>query len=151
MLDTIDNTIGLKRLRCLHFNDSKGAVASHLDRHEHIGKGEIGIEGFRALLADKRVWKLPAILETPKEFPDSDVENLWRTIELAIAAGAVKKSEVGEKPDGRGNAFGCAEREEGCAEEICDGEGREEEMIPKVRNVQAGRLRYGSSLSILSF
>lgn len=100
MLDTIDKTIGLKRLRCLHFNDSKGALGSHLDRHEHIGGGEIGIEGFRALLSDKRVWHLPAILETPKELPTSDVENLWRTFELAIAAGTVKKSDVGMKPVG---------------------------------------------------
>lgn len=100
MLDTIDKTIGLKRLHCLHFNDSKGALASHLDRHEHIGAGQIGLDGFKALLADKRIWHLPAILETPKEFPTSDVENLWRTIELAIAAGAVKKSEVGTKPVG---------------------------------------------------
>lgn len=100
MLATIDKTVGLKRLHCLHFNDSKGALGSHLDRHEHIGSGEIGLEGFKALLADKRLWHLPAILETPKEFPTSDVENLWRTIELAIAAGAVKKSDVGEKPVG---------------------------------------------------
>lgn len=100
MLDTIDRTIGLKRLRCLHLNDSKGALGSHLDRHEHIGAGEIGLAGFRALLSDKRIWHLPAILETPKELPSSDVENLWRTIELAIAAGAVKKSDIGVKPIG---------------------------------------------------
>ncbi|MEI6231983.1 MAG: deoxyribonuclease IV [Planctomycetota bacterium] len=100
MLDTIDKTISLKKLRCLHFNDSKGAVGSHLDRHEHIGSGEIGLDGFKALLADKRIWGLPAILETPKELPSSDVDNLWRTIELAIAAGAVKKSDVGTKPVG---------------------------------------------------
>ena len=100
MLGTIDRTVGLKRLRCLHFNDSKGVLGSHLDRHEHIGAGEIGLAGFRALLSDKRIWHLPAILETPKELPTSDVENLWRTIELAIAAGAVKKSDVGHKPIG---------------------------------------------------
>jgi deoxyribonuclease-4 len=100
MLDTVDKTIGLKRLRCLHLNDSKGALGSRLDRHEHIGSGQIGLEGFHALLADKRVWDLPAILETPKEFPTSDVENLWRTIELAITTGAAKKADVGKKPVG---------------------------------------------------
>ncbi|HLX61148.1 MAG TPA: deoxyribonuclease IV [Planctomycetota bacterium] len=100
MLDIVDRTVGLKRLRCLHFNDSKGPLGSHLDRHEHIGKGEIGLAGFKALLADKRLWNLPAILETPKELPTSDVDNLWLTIELALAAGAVKNSDVGTRPIG---------------------------------------------------
>ena len=100
MLDTIDRTVGLKRLRCLHFNDCKSALGSKLDRHQHIGAGEIGVAGLKALLADKRVWQLPAILETPKEFPHSDVDNLWRAIEYAIEGGAVKRSEVGKKPAG---------------------------------------------------
>ncbi len=107
----------------------------------------------KTLLADKRACgNCPGDFgDSGRNFRTSDAENLWRTIELAIAAGAVKKSGSWREADGRGDAFGCAEREEGCAEEICDGEGREEEMIPKVRNVQAGRLRYGSSLSFLSF
>lgn len=100
MLDKVDRTVGLKRLHCLHFNDSKGALGSKLDRHQHIGAGEIGVEGFKALLADKRLWNLPAILETPKEFPSSDVDNLWRVIEFAIESGAVNRAHVGQKPVG---------------------------------------------------
>jgi deoxyribonuclease IV len=99
-LDNIDRTLGIKRLRCLHINDSKGELRSHLDRHEHIGKGQIGDAGFRALFADKRIWGLPAILETPRDEPDSEPNDLWHAIELAIAAGAVNAADVGTRPEG---------------------------------------------------
>lgn len=97
-LDKLDQTIGLKRLRCLHVNDSKGALGSHLDRHENIGQGEIGNAGFRALFSDKRLWNLPAILETPIDGPRDDLDNLWRALEIAIAAGAVSRADAGTKP-----------------------------------------------------
>ena len=100
MLDTIERTVGLKRLHCLHLNDSKGALGSKLDRHASIGEGEIGLAGFRALLSDKRLWPLPAILETPKDTPTSDVDNLWRIVDLAVETGAVKRADVGTKPVG---------------------------------------------------
>jgi deoxyribonuclease IV len=99
MLDCIDRTIGLKRLRCLHLNDSKGELGSHLDRHEHIGAGAIGAAGFKALFADKRLWHLPAVLETPREHPQDELRDLWTAIEYAIDAGAVKRSDVGERPE----------------------------------------------------
>jgi deoxyribonuclease-4 len=98
MFDNIDRTIGLKRLRCLHVNDSKGAVGSKLDRHEHIGKGEIGRAGFSALFSDPRVWHLPAILETPRENTQDEWDNLWAAIDLASAAGAITKEDMGERP-----------------------------------------------------
>ncbi|HYG78276.1 MAG TPA: deoxyribonuclease IV [Planctomycetota bacterium] len=98
MLDNIDRTIGLKRLRCLHLNDSKGAVGSHLDRHEHIGKGEIGVAGFTALFSDKRVWDLPAVLETPRDEPFDEPEDLWRAVELAVKAGAADPAILKERP-----------------------------------------------------
>jgi deoxyribonuclease-4 len=97
-LDLIDKTIGLKRLRCLHLNDSKGDIGSHLDRHEHIAQGCIGPVGFKALFADKRLWDLPAILETPRDTPADETDDLWRAIEFAIEAGAVKREDVGERP-----------------------------------------------------
>lgn len=97
-LDNIDRTIGLKRLRCLHINDSKGELRSHLDRHEHIGKGQIGDAGFRALFADKRLRGLPAVLETPRDEPDSEPKDLWHAIELAIEAGALTAAEAGVRP-----------------------------------------------------
>ena len=69
--------IGFQKLVCIHTNDSKKGLASRVDRHEHIGKGEIGIEGFRLLMNDKRFRKVAKILETPKdEKMTEDYENL---------------------------------------------------------------------------
>ncbi len=67
LIDEVERLIGLDRLRCWHLNDSKGDLGSHLDRHEHIGRGKIGVEGFRHVLRDKRFARVPMILETPKE------------------------------------------------------------------------------------
>jgi deoxyribonuclease-4 len=67
--------IGLNRLKVIHMNDSKKDLGSRVDRHEHIGKGFIGLEGFRLILNDKRFEKVPKILETPKE-EDMDEKNL---------------------------------------------------------------------------
>ena len=61
-----DETIGLEMLAAFHLNDSKKEFNSRVDRHEHIGKGHIGVEAFRFLLNDKRFWGLPMCLETPK-------------------------------------------------------------------------------------
>ncbi len=58
--------IGIERLAAFHLNDSKKEFNSRVDRHEHIGKGFIGVEAFRLLLNDKRFWGLPMCLETPK-------------------------------------------------------------------------------------
>lgn len=72
-----DETIGLDRLVAVHVNDSKKAFGSRLDRHEHIGKGEIGLEGFRSLMNDPRLEQVPKILETEKsEDMHEDVENM---------------------------------------------------------------------------
>ncbi|MBI5400373.1 deoxyribonuclease IV [Candidatus Saganbacteria bacterium] len=60
-------TIGLENLMAFHLNDSMGELGSHKDRHEHIGKGKIGLEGFRLLMNDQRFANLPMILETPKD------------------------------------------------------------------------------------
>lgn len=72
-----DDAIGIKHLAAFHLNDSKKEFNSRVDRHEHIGKGFIGIEAFRLLMNDKRFWGLPMCLETPKG-PDlkEDRENL---------------------------------------------------------------------------
>ena len=61
-----DDAIGIERLAAFHLNDSKKEFNSRVDRHEHIGKGFIGIEAFRLLMNDKRFWGLPMCLETPK-------------------------------------------------------------------------------------
>ena len=65
-LSLFDRIIGLQRLKFFHLNDSKRPLASRVDRHEHIGKGEIGLEGFCLLLNDPRFQNHPMVLETPK-------------------------------------------------------------------------------------
>jgi len=71
------NIIGLERLAAVHTNDSKRERGSHVDRHEHIGKGCIGLTGFRMLMNDPRLADVPKILETEKsEDLHEDIENL---------------------------------------------------------------------------
>ncbi|MFA6456323.1 MAG: deoxyribonuclease IV [Bacteroidota bacterium] len=72
-----DAIVGLDRLVAFHINDSKKGLGSHVDRHEHIGKGAIGLEGFRLLMNDERFAHIPKILETPKSDDlHEDVENI---------------------------------------------------------------------------
>lgn len=61
-----DGLIGLDRLLCFHLNDSKKPLGSHVDRHEHIGRGRLGRNAFRRLINDPRFLGRPMILETPK-------------------------------------------------------------------------------------
>ena len=62
-----DAAIGLERLKVIHLNDSKNPLGSNKDRHDHIGAGEIGLEGFRQFVNDPRLAGLPGILETEKD------------------------------------------------------------------------------------
>lgn len=72
-----DDIIGLKRLQVIHFNDSKKPFGSKKDRHEHIGEGELGLEPFRNIVNDRRLNRVPKILETPKSDDlHEDIENL---------------------------------------------------------------------------
>lgn len=72
-----DRVIGLKHLAAIHLNDSKTARGSRVDRHEHIGKGQIGLDAFRFIMRDRRFRKIPKVLETPKgKDLAEDVENL---------------------------------------------------------------------------
>ena len=63
----LDKTIGVNRVKVLHLNDSKKPLGSRVDRHEHIGHGTIGLEGFTGFVRDKAFKKIPKILETAKE------------------------------------------------------------------------------------
>jgi len=65
MLSDLDRAVGLKRLVGVHANDSRTDLASRVDRHENIGKGKIGSAGFKVMLRDPVLKKLPFILETP--------------------------------------------------------------------------------------
>jgi deoxyribonuclease-4 len=70
-----DRTIGLARLRAFHVNDSRKPQGSRVDRHAHIGRGEMGLEPFRLLVNDRRFRNRPMILELPTE-DDMDAVNL---------------------------------------------------------------------------
>jgi deoxyribonuclease-4 len=72
----LDATVGLGNVRVWHCNDAKAACGSKLDRHEHIGKGSIGLEAFRRLLNDPRNAHAAFILETPIEEPFDDLHNV---------------------------------------------------------------------------
>ena len=72
-----DRVIGIDRLAAIHLNDSKTSRGSRVDRHEHIGKGKIGLEAFRFIMRDRRFAKIPKVLETPKgKDLAEDVQNL---------------------------------------------------------------------------
>ncbi|MFW6110682.1 MAG: deoxyribonuclease IV [Thermoproteota archaeon] len=81
-VENFDQTIGFNRLKLVHLNDSKGGLGSGIDRHEHIGLGKIGEEGFRSIL-HSRLSHLPLILETPIDHRRNDLENLEKVRELA--------------------------------------------------------------------
>lgn len=72
----LDSAIGLKNVPVWHCNDAKAARGSNLDRHQHIGKGTIGIEPFRRLLNDSRVAHAAFIAETPIDEPGDDRRNV---------------------------------------------------------------------------
>ena len=75
-LQHLDATIGLKNVRVWHCNDAKAARGSKLDRHQHIGKGQIGLAPFRWLLNDSRLARAAFIAETPIDQPGDDGRNV---------------------------------------------------------------------------
>ncbi len=79
----LDDLIGLEHIRVIHLNDSKGDLGGGLDRHEHIGLGAIGEEGFRHILRHPAVRALPLICETPVDERRDDAGNIEKVRELA--------------------------------------------------------------------
>jgi deoxyribonuclease-4 len=76
-IEAFDRTVGLEQLKAIHLNDCKGDLGSRKDRHEHIGQGGIGLDGFRHVVNDPRLAGLPGLLETPKSDDlHEDRENL---------------------------------------------------------------------------
>jgi len=76
-LKEVERYVGIRRIRAVHLNDSERGLGSRVDRHAHIGRGKIGREGFRCLLADRRLRRVPMVLETPKGARDEmDRKNL---------------------------------------------------------------------------
>lgn len=82
-LQAIEGTVGLRRVHLVHVNDSKTALGSRVDRHEHIGRGRIGLEAFRRILNHPLLAGRPLILETPIDKPGDDRRNVlmvWRLV-----------------------------------------------------------------------
>lgn len=75
-IEHLDRTIGLQNVKVWHCNDAKASCGSHLDRHEHIGKGTIGLAPFRRLLNDPRCTHAAFIAETPIDEPGDDQRNI---------------------------------------------------------------------------
>jgi len=88
-LAALNSAVGLHRIPVIHVNDSKTALGSHLDRHEHIGKGKIGLEAFRAILNHPLLAGKAFIAETPIDRPGDDRRNvalLWKLVGKTVIA-----------------------------------------------------------------
>lgn len=95
--------LGLERVPVFHVNDSKGGLGSHLDRHEHIGQGLIGEEGFASLLQHPKLQDKAFVLETPWDEDDDAVRNvaaLWRLSKPGAVAAKAKVNRVVEEAAG---------------------------------------------------
>jgi AP endonuclease-1 len=75
-----DDIIGIKYLKALHLNDSKGELGDNKDRHENLGKGKLGIECFKLIMNDERFQNIPLVLETPA--PTDDLSIYKKEVEL---------------------------------------------------------------------
>lgn len=93
MMDEAQRHVGMERIRCWHLNDSRGELGSHLDRHEHIGCGRIGVDGFVNVLHDARFLHVPMILETPKETAEDGRD--WDAVNVALLR---RLEQPGESP-----------------------------------------------------
>jgi deoxyribonuclease-4 len=87
----LDKLVGLKLIKAFHLNDSKRELGSRVDRHEHIGRGQLGLEPFRSLLNDSRFKKIPMYLETPKEVEGENRGLELDAMNLATLRGLVEK------------------------------------------------------------
>ena len=82
---TVEGNIGVERVRLIHVNDSKKGLGCRVDRHQHIGQGGIGLEGFRAWVNHPAFRNIPMVLETPKDSPTADPQNLKMIRSLRVA------------------------------------------------------------------
>jgi len=83
VFEKFDSEIGLKHIKIIHLNDSKGELGCHLDRHEHIGLGHIGEDGLGQVIKLANKNKIPIILETPIDERRTDFENIRKSKDLA--------------------------------------------------------------------
>ncbi|MGP0071258.1 MAG: deoxyribonuclease IV [Bryobacteraceae bacterium] len=83
----LDRALGLDNVRVIHANDSKAPLGSHVDRHEHIGRGHIGEEGFRRILKHPKLRTKAFILETPVDEPGDELRNMEMLRKLCAGKG----------------------------------------------------------------
>lgn len=76
LMEELDELVGLDSVKLIHLNDTKDKIGSRRDRHEHIGKGKIGLEGIRRIVNEEAFKDVAFILETPKDSDKSDKINL---------------------------------------------------------------------------
>jgi deoxyribonuclease-4 len=91
-MQKLDETVGLKNIPVWHCNDAKDACGSKRDRHEHIGKGTIGLEAFRRLMNDPRTEHAAFIAETPIDEPQDDLRNVATLKSLVEIKGQKKRT-----------------------------------------------------------
>ncbi len=85
----LDATVGVGRVRVLHLNDSKKELGSRVDRHDHIGRGTIGLDGFRPFVRERAFRDIPKILETPKD-GTADDGRAWDVVNLEALQSLVR-------------------------------------------------------------
>jgi len=89
VLNDFDRTLGLARLKLVHLNDTRKLLGSKVDRHWHIGEGNIGVEGFRAIVNHPALANLPGIVETPGTELEQDARNLNVLKKLRLSSAAL--------------------------------------------------------------
>jgi deoxyribonuclease-4 len=87
VMSELDRTVGLDRLELVHVNDSRAGLGSRVDRHAHVGRGELGEEGFTGLMRDPRLRDVPRVLETPKEDDATAADRRNLAVLRRLAAG----------------------------------------------------------------
>lgn len=104
MMDEAERHVGIHRIGAIHLNDSKKGLGSRVDRHEHIGEGEIGLAPFAHFLNDLRLAGVPKVLETPKPEENlSDIKNLGKLRALLDGAKPRKRA-TSKRPPARRKA-----------------------------------------------
>jgi len=103
MADVVERVLGRTTVRAFHLNDAKAELGSHLDRHENIGKGKIGADGFRSLVNDPRWKDVPGYLETPLDDRDYEryAEDLRTLRSLLAPAGPTVRGAPGPRRPAR--------------------------------------------------
>lgn len=86
VLHELDLEVGLDKLKAIHLNDAKKGLGSRVDRHEHIGRGMLGLECFRLIMTDQRLDTVPKFIETPKQLNGKDMD----PVNLGVLRGLVR-------------------------------------------------------------